>query len=43
MRENNSTKKWYKQHVPKGLRKGLTNRERMQMRIRFFHDKIRCV
>jgi len=30
--QNNSDKKWYKTHVPKSMRKGLTNRETTTLR-----------
>ena len=32
VRQNNSNKKWYKTHVSKSMRKGLTNREKTSLR-----------
>ena len=32
VRQNNSNKKWYKTHVPKSMRRGLTNREKTTVR-----------
>lgn len=43
IRNNNSDKKWYKTHVPKSMRKGLTNREKTTLRRSIYSKSIRYV
>lgn len=42
-RQNNSNKKWYKTHVPKSMRKGLTNRETTTLRRSIYSKSIKYV
>lgn len=35
--ENHSNKGWYKIHIPKNLRRGLTNREKSRLRIDMYY------
>lgn len=39
MKENNSRKKWYKTHLSKVERAGLSNREKSRLRIRTFSKR----
>ena len=39
----NRYKTWYKTHVPKSLRKGLSSKEVTDLRKKFYRLKIRCV
>ena len=43
IRQNNSDKRWYKTHVPKSMRKGLTNREKTTLRRSIYNKSMRYV
>ena len=43
IRQNNSDKKWYKTHVPKSMRKGLTRLETTQLRQKVYSEQMRYV
>lgn len=40
---NNSRKRWYKTHVPKSMRKGLTHLETTQLRQKIYAGQVRYV
>lgn len=39
IRRNNSDKRWYKTHVPKSMRAGLTTSEVLTLRKKIYHSK----
>jgi len=43
VRQNNSRKRWYKTHVPKSMRKGLTHLETTLLRQKVYAGQIRYV